>query len=513
MSAHLNEAAMAPTHTAPAEVYPQGFAFPSRSEALVARAGHLEISPAADAVAVVAEAEQPAAVLPSASSEPCDTEMINRNDMKTRARRGSTFLFLIVAGCAVIAWVFAEWSSRAVYGTGLMLGTSSTDVFGVGGAAIWVATTALVAFGLGLPDGCDSKVEAWQAATLSALTSTGAVLVVAYLADVGASVTGMLIAALKLLLLLFAFALWVSAPRLNRSRVVYLLGDLGPCEVELIEAAQNTGWATQYIDQIDQATAPFGRSSQRVLVLAAHRVAEITASTVILLGTLGVTIFVPDQFAERHTGRLLLESRSILPILAAGHSRRRRYSRLQRAFDMVAGLALLPLAAIVGFALALLNPLGNRGPLLYRQKRVGFMGKEFTMLKFRSMRSEESTRWTTEDDPRITVLGRWLRRFHIDELPQAWNILRGDLSLVGPRPEQPGYAEQLSATMPLFHARVLTRPGLTGWAQIHSGYASSEASTAHKLRHDLFYVKNQSARLDVAIVLRTFLYLLKPKSR
>jgi lipopolysaccharide/colanic/teichoic acid biosynthesis glycosyltransferase len=148
----------------------------------------------------------------------------------------------------------------------------------------------------------------------------------------------------------------------------------------------------------------------------------------------------------------------------------------------------------------------NRGPLFYRQTRVGKNGDEFSILKFRTMRMTDeppSKEWTQENDPRITRFGRMLRRAHVDELPQMVNILRGDLSFVGPRPEQPQYVYELSQKLPFYGLRHLVRPGLTGWAQVKYGYAGDERDALEKLQYEFWYLRNQSLSLDARVLGRT----------
>jgi lipopolysaccharide/colanic/teichoic acid biosynthesis glycosyltransferase len=149
------------------------------------------------------------------------------------------------------------------------------------------------------------------------------------------------------------------------------------------------------------------------------------------------------------------------------------------------------------------NLLGNRGPLWYRQRRVGRDGDEFTIWKFRTMRPGSGSEWTDLDDVRVTPFGRLLRRSHLDELPQVLNILRGDLSIVGPRPEQPQYVEELRDKIPFYDLRHIVRPGLTGWAQVKFGYAGDAGDTLEKLQCDFFYLERQTLNLDVRIVART----------
>jgi lipopolysaccharide/colanic/teichoic acid biosynthesis glycosyltransferase len=173
-------------------------------------------------------------------------------------------------------------------------------------------------------------------------------------------------------------------------------------------------------------------------------------------------------------------------------------------FDVVVGaLAMLVLLVLIPFVV-LGNLVANRGPLFYQQPRMGKGGDEFDILKLRTMRPGSSAgEWTAEDDPRITPLGRVLRATHVDELPQAVNIFRGDLSVVGPRPEQPHYVTDLTEKLPFYDLRHLVRPGLTGWAQVKYGYAGDDADALEKLQYDFYYLRHQSLRMDVRILGRT----------
>ena len=178
----------------------------------------------------------------------------------------------------------------------------------------------------------------------------------------------------------------------------------------------------------------------------------------------------------------------------------------KRTFDLVVSIALavflLPLIA----TLALLVRLQDGGPALYRQRRVGESGRDFDVLKLRSMRidaEQGGATWAQEDDERITKLGGFMRKTHLDELPQLWNVIRGDMSLVGPRPERPEFVQELESRVPFYQRRHLVKPGVTGWAQVHCGYSGSDAGTAFKLSHDLYYVKHRSILFDVLIIVET----------
>ncbi len=182
--------------------------------------------------------------------------------------------------------------------------------------------------------------------------------------------------------------------------------------------------------------------------------------------------------------------------------------RLKRVYDMTAaivgGLLSLPLIALAAVLIKLTDP---RSPVFYSQPRVGRLGQVFTIHKLRTMRpdAEEGTGavWSSDDDPRITLVGRFLRKVRIDELPQFWNVLIGDMSLVGPRPERPEIVAQLERQIPFYSEREYALPGLTGWAQIHCPYGNTVEAARRKLEYDLFYIKNMSPSLDLQIMLRT----------
>lgn len=158
-------------------------------------------------------------------------------------------------------------------------------------------------------------------------------------------------------------------------------------------------------------------------------------------------------------------------------------------------------------ALAIWIESGFKGPILFRQKRVGENGKNFEVLKFRSMRTDAEAdgkaRWATENDDRVTRVGRFIRKVRIDELPQCWNVIKGEMSFVGPRPERPEFVEKLKEAIPYYDVRHVVKPGLTGWAQLCYPYGANEKDAAEKLKFDLYYVKHQSLRFDMIILLST----------
>jgi exopolysaccharide biosynthesis polyprenyl glycosylphosphotransferase len=179
----------------------------------------------------------------------------------------------------------------------------------------------------------------------------------------------------------------------------------------------------------------------------------------------------------------------------------REFYSLAVAFTAVVLLA--PLMLVV----AVLIKLTSRGPVLYRQMRVGLNGKPFVLYKFRSMRQDAEADtgavWAAKDDPRVTPLGRWLRRLRIDEVPQLFNVLRGEMAIVGPRPERPEFVKTLTEKLPFYQQRHSVRPGITGWAQINHKYTDTLEDTLIKLEYDLYYIKNMSLALDGYIIFQT----------
>ena len=184
------------------------------------------------------------------------------------------------------------------------------------------------------------------------------------------------------------------------------------------------------------------------------------------------------------------------------------YDSLKKIMDAAIALALLVATIPFWPIIALFIKLGDKGPVFYRQKRIGKDGKPFTLFKFRSMRQEAEAItgavWAKEKDPRVTRTGRFLRRLHIDELPQMLNIMKGEISLVGPRPERPEFISQLEKEIPHYRMRHLIKPGFTGWAQLKFRYGRSVMDAKEKFQYDLYYLKNRSLILDAGILLKTF---------
>lgn len=209
-----------------------------------------------------------------------------------------------------------------------------------------------------------------------------------------------------------------------------------------------------------------------------------------------VTLSVPEYRARRLYAH---------PADDAGVSR--LYTCWHRTIDIAFALVGLLVLLLVLPLVALMIRLDSPGPIFYRQARLGYRRRPLAVLKFRSMRSDAEADggavWAARGDPRVTRVGRFLRTSHLDELPQVLNILRGEMSLIGPRPERGEFAREIEETNPLFRHRLMVKPGLTGWAQVNNGYAGSSDESLEKLAYDLYYIEHRSIRLDVKIILKT----------
>lgn len=190
--------------------------------------------------------------------------------------------------------------------------------------------------------------------------------------------------------------------------------------------------------------------------------------------------------------------------------------RLKRVLDVIfSGLLLIISFPLMLICIGLIK-LTSPGPALYSQTRVGLQGKHFTIFKLRTMRENaeaEGARWAQTNDPRITFIGRILRNTRLDEIPQCWNVLRGEMSFVGPRPERPEFTEELAKQIPYYELRHLVKPGITGWAQVIFPYGASVDDSLKKLQYELFYIKNQSFILDLNIILRTMITMFQRAGR
>ena len=233
----------------------------------------------------------------------------------------------------------------------------------------------------------------------------------------------------------------------------------------------------------------------------------------------GTEVLTPLAVSEEFCGRVPLDLVEEADVRRHGfESQVPVVFRVKRFFDLcccVAGAAFfLPVGVLVALVIKVAEP---RAPVLFKQVRNGQFGQVFRMYKFRTMRvgadEQSGPIWSPKDDPRVTPVGRILRTFRLDEIPQLLNVLRGDMSIVGPRPEQPGLVQELEHKIPFYREREYALPGLTGWAQINSLYGNTMDSTRRKVEYDLYYIKNMSLSLDLQIMLRTFRIVLLGKEK
>lgn len=249
--------------------------------------------------------------------------------------------------------------------------------------------------------------------------------------------------------------------------------------------------------------------SQAVLAIT-HDITPEMFRALLFCQERGIEILPMPLLYEELTGKVAIEhiGQSLHLLLPQAHDPTRPiYLVLKRMMDLVGGVMGMVLAGLAIPIVWVGNQLTSPGPLFYRQTRAGKGGRPFSLMKFRTMipgaESETGAIWASEGDRRVTPMGRFMRKTRIDELPQFWNVVRGEMSLVGPRPERPEFIDQLERQIPFFRLRHSVRPGMTGWAQINYHYGNTVDDAKVKLQYDLYYIKNRSLYLEVLILLRT----------
>lgn len=251
-----------------------------------------------------------------------------------------------------------------------------------------------------------------------------------------------------------------------------------------------------------------GRAGASEIVIQSTESSELPWNALLDCKLAGIRVTDYPRFSERERQRIDLDTLSAHWFVFADGFHVGAFSTLiKRAFDVAVCLAGIVISAPVMALAALAIWLETGGPVLYRQERVGLNGAVFTIFKFRSMRvdAEEAgtPKWADQADSRVTQVGAVLRKFRVDELPQFFNVLRGDMSFIGPRPERPYFVDRLSLEIPFFHQRHVIKPGITGWAQVSYQYGASVEDARQKLSFDLYYLKNRSLFLDLIILIRT----------
>jgi sugar transferase (PEP-CTERM system associated) len=250
----------------------------------------------------------------------------------------------------------------------------------------------------------------------------------------------------------------------------------------------------------------------RIIVALADRRGRLPIEELLEAKLQGVRIEEPETTYERLTGKIMLDELKPSWLIFSDGFRARRVTRaIKRAIDLALALVGLALAAPLMVLTALAVRVDSVGPILYAQERVGEHGRRFTLYKFRSMRTDAergTPLWARDQDDRVTRVGRFIRLTRLDEMPQLWNVLRGDMSFVGPRPERPFFVEQLTEAIPFYHQRHAVKPGATGWAQVKYRYGASFEDAREKLRYDLYYIKHMSIIFDLTIVFDTIKVIL-----
>ena len=248
--------------------------------------------------------------------------------------------------------------------------------------------------------------------------------------------------------------------------------------------------------------------AEKVVVALKDNRGSFPAKELLTCKTAGVEVIEGHSFYEMLTGKLLVTQ--INPswlIFSDGFKKSKTRTLLKRLGDLIFSAILLTLLFIPMMFVALLIKIDSKGPVLFCQDRVGQNRKEYMMYKFRSMvQNAEALSgpvWAADNDSRVTRMGKIIRKFRIDEIPQIWNVLRGNMSFVGPRPERKYFTDELEQKIPYYRERFVVKPGITGWAQVSCDYGSSVEDAVEKLNYDLFYIKNMSIMFDVMIVLRT----------
>lgn len=316
----------------------------------------------------------------------------------------------------------------------------------------------------------------------------------------------------------------------HRPRVLLVGTDRAGKVQQTLAESMNDADIIGYVSDCDSAKSiPYLGAPMQVEELArAHNVTMIVllpdapideeiAETLLQAKLHGQMIVDVRSFCEHMVHRLPVSQISSEWLLTEeGFSLNTRGSlrRMKRILDLCAAFILLVCTSPIMLLAALAVRLESPGPVIYSQRRVGLFGKTFTVFKFRSMRNDAEKNgavWAMKSDPRVTKVGKFIRKTRIDELPQLWNVLKGEMSLIGPRPERPEFVEELEKEIPFYSLRHAVKPGVTGWAQVCYPYGSSVDDSRRKLEYDLYYAKNMSLLLDIKIVLKTIGVILFPK--
>jgi sugar transferase (PEP-CTERM system associated) len=427
---------------------------------------------------------------------------------------GASLQLLADAGLYFLATVFAVHIALTPYGV--------SSASAAGPAALYAAIAVVIGATFGLYKDLDKSTFAQQIgrAILVVLISAGAAsLLFRYVqgGEAARSVLGYVVL-YSLASVLVARQVVITARRAGVGRRQVLVIGSGE-EGEHVVKALASGFKFEVAGFYDPASRIFSdyelcdlalRMGVREVIVAVkdQRGGVVPMQQLLECRLRGISVVDLSGFYEREHGQVPVHSlKSSWLIYGKGFAQDPVRTGVKRAVDVLGALVLLALAAPVMLLAALAIALEGRGPVLYTQERVGRGGRGFECIKFRSMRVDAEgdgvPRWASKSDPRVTRVGRFLRRTRIDELPQLFNVLRGEMSLVGPRPERPAFVQQLAETIPYYDVRHSVKPGVTGWAQVRYSYGASVEDATRKLQYDLYYVKNHSLFLDVLILVET----------
>lgn len=333
------------------------------------------------------------------------------------------------------------------------------------------------------------------------------------------------------------YATVLTAPRFQRRVLIVGAGWAGRTIAQAVQDSPRFGYQPLgYVDddadkegKVIAGLPVLGTSRQLIEVVEANGISEIIVAitrgirgeliqALIECGNRGIQITSMTALYEEISGKVAVEhiGANWVPYLPLrGESSLRPLRFVKRVLDLIVALIALTISVPLYPMIALAISLDNPGPILYLQDRVGQRGKRFRVIKFRSMivgaEEDGKARWATESDVRITRVGRFLRKTRLDELPQLVNVLRGEMSVIGPRPERPEFIDQLEKQIPFYRLRLQVKPGLTGWAQVQHRYAGSLKESLTKLQYDLYYIKHQSLYLDLLILWKTLGVVLRSK--
>jgi exopolysaccharide biosynthesis polyprenyl glycosylphosphotransferase len=246
-----------------------------------------------------------------------------------------------------------------------------------------------------------------------------------------------------------------------------------------------------------------------IVVLASKEMRSEAFEQLLDVADVGFKLVGLSEFYEHAFGRVPVETLRPTWFMNALHLYQRPYTCFaKRGFDIAVGaFGLLLVSWLLPILWLVVRKTGGAGPVIFKQTRLGEGGKPFTIYKFRTMRQDAElagAMWASQDDPRITKVGKFMRKTRLDELPQLVNVLKGEMSIVGPRPERPEFLEQLRDAIPFWTRRHLVKPGITGWAQVRRGYTADAEGTADKLSYDLWYLRHRSLAIDLAVCVKTF---------